>query len=59
MIDPRKQVDREIDNLEQQLANGDISNAEFNRELREIERDYSAQAEESARDAYDRELGCW
>ena len=50
-------IEREEQYLEDQLANGEITNAEFNREMREIQRYYRAAAEEAAEEAYDNEIG--
>ncbi len=51
--------EKEEQYLEEQLANGEITNAEFNKEMRELQRDYRAAAEEAAQEAYDNEMGCW
>jgi len=51
--------EREEEYLEEQLANGEITIKEYNREMLELRRDYQAAAEESAQDAYDREMECW
>ena len=59
MSGPRGQFERMEDQLERDLDAGLISQAEFNAEMREMQRDYQAAAEEAARDAYDRELGYW
>ena len=53
------QFDREVDFLEAQLERGEISLQEFNREMRELQRDYIAAAEEAAQEAYDREMDRW
>lgn len=45
--------DREREHLEQQLADGLISQAEFLKEMRELSRDERADAEEEAQKAYD------
>ena len=52
-------LEREEQYLEEQLANGEITVKEYNRELRELYRDYRAQAEESAQRAYDDEMERW
>jgi hypothetical protein len=54
-----RQIEREERALEQQLASGEISLQEYNAEMRELQRDYQAAAEEAARDAYNRELENW
>jgi hypothetical protein len=50
------QMDRQIERLERDLENGDISQADFNYEVREIERDARAFAEEEAQRAYENTL---
>jgi len=52
-------LEREERILQRQLDDGEISQAEFNREMREIERDYGAAAYEAAERAHDRELEEW
>ena len=51
--------EREEQALEDALANGEISLAEFNREIRELQRDYRAAAQESAEQAYREEMERW
>ena len=53
------QMEREEDILCEQLNRGEITQAEFNKEMREMRRDYRAMAEESAQNAYDEEMGRW
>lgn len=53
------QWDREEQQLENELAAGLITRDEYNRQIRELRRDYRAAAEESAHDAYERELERW
>ncbi|MCP4101725.1 MAG: hypothetical protein GY750_09915 [Lentisphaerae bacterium] len=53
------QIEKEEQYLEEQLANGEITNAEFNKEMRELQRDHRAAAEEAAQEAYDNVMGCW
>ena len=53
------QMAREEDILCEQLNRGEITQAEFNKEMREMRRDYRAMAEESAQNAYDEEMGRW
>jgi hypothetical protein len=55
----RSAIEREEDALSEQLANGDISPTEYNREMRELQRDYRDAAEESARNAYEQERERW
>lgn len=51
--------ERAEDHLHDQLVAGEISQAEFNREMREMARDYAAEAEEAAQAAYDEERSRW
>ena len=51
--------EREEQDLQERFANGEITTKEHNYELRELQRDYMAQAEESAQEAYDREMDKW
>jgi hypothetical protein len=51
--------EREEQLLEDDYNAGNLSLAEYNREMRELQRDYRAAAEESARDAYESELQRW
>ena len=53
------QLEREENNLEQMLANGEITKAEFNSELMELHRSYRGAAEEAALDAYEAEMANW
>jgi hypothetical protein len=46
------QIEREEEHLEQQLARGEISLAEYNKELRELHRDFRASIQEQAEQAY-------
>ena len=57
-----RQMEREIDQLEQMLADGEISQKEFNKEMRELLDSYQAAAEEDAEAAYEntmRDHGYW
>jgi hypothetical protein len=53
------QYDREEEQLDNDLAAGLITPQQHREQMRELQRDYRAAAEESAQDAYDRELGNW
>jgi len=55
----QSQFEREESAIEDQFERGEITKEELSKELRELRRDYSAAAEESAQDAYSRELGNW
>lgn len=52
-------IEREEDKLYQEYECGAITKEEYEYELRELQRDYAAAAEESARNAYEDELGRW
>jgi len=53
------QFEREEDYLVEQVNSGLISREEFNKQMRELQRDYRAAAQEAAQDAYDREMERW
>lgn len=53
------QYEREEKELEDELADGRITQAEYNAQVREMERAYRQEMRESAQDAYDRELERW
>jgi len=52
-------LEREEDDLQERLASGEISVKEYNSEFTELQRSYRAEAEESARDAYEEEMDRW
>ncbi len=52
-------IDREEDELRRELDEGVITLAQYNKALRELQRDYRAAAEEAGRDAYEREVEKW
>ncbi len=52
-------IEREENQLEEELNEGRITRKEYNQEMRELQRDYREQARESAREAYERELDRW
>lgn len=53
----------QLDSEEQAIAdaynNGDISLAEYNEQMKELQREYRWMAEEAAQEAYDNEMGRW
>lgn len=51
--------EREEQYLEEQLESGAMTIKEYNKEMRELQRDYRAQAEEAAQRAYDDEMERW
>lgn len=53
------QFDREEAAIQEAYARGDIDNKEMWRQLRELQRDYRAAAEEAAEGAYRREMEEW
>jgi hypothetical protein len=53
------QYEREENDIQERYARGEITNAEMWAELKELQRDYRAAAEEAAREAYDQELERW
>jgi hypothetical protein len=54
-----KQLEREEEQLERDLLQGVISNAEYRKQMRELQREYRWQAEEAADRAYRDELDRW
>lgn len=58
-MDPRRQLDRALDDLEKSRESGDISQEDYIRESNEMERDYRAEAEEAAERARQDELDRW
>jgi len=53
------QFEREEQSIEDDLSNGIISDQEYNDQMRELQRDYCAAAEDSAQQAYDNEMNNW
>lgn len=53
------QFEREEDQLVQDLNAGRITRDEFNKQMRELMRDYQASANEAAERAYDEEMARW
>lgn len=53
------QYEREHDYLVDQVNSGQITQKEFNQQMRDLNRDYQAAAQESAQEAYDREMDRW
>ena len=51
--------ERELQQLEQDLENGEITIKEYNRLLRDMEADYISQAQQEAQEAYDYRLQNW
>lgn len=53
------QFEREEEHLIEQLNRGEITQVQYRKEMRELQRDYQAAAEESAQRAYDEEMHRW
>ena len=53
------EYDRELELLDDELASGNITRAEYNREMHNLQCDYREQAERSAEDAYHDEMARW
>ncbi len=53
------ELEREEDFLLEQLQNGEISQSEYNRAMKEAHYQYSREARFAAEEAYDRELENW
>ena len=51
--------DREEQHLEDEYAAGNLTIKEFNKEIRELRRDYRGCTEESASMAYEEEMSRW
>lgn len=52
-------MEREEQDLCDQLNNGEISRSQFNNEMRELQREYRAMEEEACQEAYDKEAENW
>ena len=46
------QMEREIDDFDEQLASGEISTQEYNKEFQEVQREARGYIEQEAMDAY-------
>ena len=55
----QRAMDREEESLYRQLERGEITNEEYSRELRELQRDYREAAREAAENAYRDEAERW
>lgn len=55
----RTQFEREEDAIIESMNNGELSQEDGRRELRELRRDYDACARRAAQDAYDAEYERW
>lgn len=56
---PQSQFDREEDAIIDAMNSGEMSREEGRRAILDLQRDYRDAAEESAREAYERELDRW
>lgn len=54
-----RQYDRYESELEEDLASGRITQAEFNTQIRELKAEYRSACEEACQDAYERERDNW
>lgn len=52
-----KAYDREIEHLERQLEDGDLTLAEFNKQMAELDREAREELRQEARRAYDEVMG--
>jgi hypothetical protein len=59
MMGPSTQMEREEESLCEDYNNGSITLSEYNRAVNDLHREYRAQAEEAAQEAYERELDRW
>lgn len=55
----QSQYEREEQAIYDSYDRGEIDNAQLQRELRDLQRDYRSAAEDAARDAYEAELERW
>lgn len=55
----QSQFEREEEDIHRRYADGEITLAELRAEIRELQRDYTGAARESAQNAYDDELDRW
>jgi hypothetical protein len=55
----QSQFDREEQDIEKRYADGQLTLAEYNAEMRELQLSYQQAAEEAIRDAADRERENW
>lgn len=53
------QFEREEDALTEDYNAGRITLSEYNKQIADLNREYRAMAQESAQDAYDREMDRW
>lgn len=56
-MDPRTQIERAMDRLEEAEARGEISLDEMREEMRELQAEYRDAAAEAAQDVYDDWMG--
>ena len=56
-------MDSEMEAAEQEICDrfndGEIDNSQFNKEMRELQREYRAMADEACQEAYDNEARNW
>lgn len=56
---PQEQLEKEEQHLEKLYGDGLISKKEYDQQLKDLHRDYRAEAEDSAWEARQRELDNW
>jgi predicted RNA-binding protein associated with RNAse of E/G family len=59
MFDPENWLAKEEDELTRQVNEGIISQATYQKAMREIHAEYRAMAQDAAQEAYDREMERW
>ena len=58
-MDPNDQYEREEEALCDAYNAGELTLAQYNEQVRELQREYRAMAREAADEAYDREMDRW
>ena len=58
-MDPDLWLEKQEQQLSDDLENGRISSAEYNREMQALHREYREMAREAAQESYDREMERW
>jgi hypothetical protein len=54
-----RQFEQQEEALEESYANGELTEKEYQYEMREMQMSYQAEAEEAAMNAYDNEMSNW
>ena len=58
-IEMNKQFEREEQQIEDDFNDGHMSQAQYNSDMRDMQQSYREEAQESAQDAYEEEMGRW